>query len=109
MAFVNRFQHLGSKRVGDLHERFTQNIIQLEPANYKCINVVGDLYDIDRIYSLKSHEIQRRMQSELSFLLQAICDNSNYLPGDTTFIMGESAKCGKVVNLEHDSEQDEHY
>ena len=86
MALVNRFQHLGLKRFGDLHERYTQNSIQLKPANYKCINVVGDLYD--RIYSLKSHERQRRMQSEPSFLLQAICDNSNYLPEDTTFIMG---------------------
>ena len=117
MAFVNRFQHLGSKRFGDLHERYTQKILQLKPTNCKCINIVGDLYDIDPIYSLKSHERQRRMQNDKArefeitsnfeipdwkllmgnpenkanlqaFLLQAMCDNSNYLPEDTTFIMG---------------------
>ena len=106
MAFVNRFQHLGSKRFGDLHERYTQKILQLKPTNCKCINIVGDLYDIDPIYSLKSHERQRRMQSDKArefeitsnfeipdwiflmgnpqnkaniqrFLLQEMCDNSN--------------------------------
>ena len=110
MAFVNRFQHLGSKR-------YAQKIVQLKPTNGKCINIVGDLYDIDPIYSLKSHDRQRRMQSDKArefeitsnfaipdwkllmgnpqdkanlqaFLLQAMCDNSNYLPEDTTFIIG---------------------
>lgn len=64
MAFVNRFQSLGAKTFGDLLDQYVEKILQLKPRSSKCVNVVGDRYDVDDAHSLKGDERLLRNQTE---------------------------------------------
>ena len=56
MAFVNRFQYLGTKTFADIAQHYVRRI--LVPSNCTCVNVVGDQYDIREDKSLKGVERQ---------------------------------------------------
>ena len=117
MAFVNRFQHFSSKTFSELFNSYLQHILQMKPASCSCINIVGDRYDVDCGYSVKTYERQRRGQTEkskefcvssnidipewkqfmanpknkanlLHFLYCSLCESSGELPDEITFILG---------------------
>ena len=63
MGFVKKLQKQGAKTFGELYNWYV-NI--LKPLGCYCINIIGDRYDFEDNFSLKTHERQRRTDGDKS-------------------------------------------
>ena len=59
MAFIQRFQNLGSSTFGDLTQRYLNKIMSIKPVGCKEVHFIGDRYDFG-LRSLKGDERLRR-------------------------------------------------
>ncbi|KAG1684642.1 hypothetical protein GQR58_009358 [Nymphon striatum] len=59
MAFIQRFNTLGSSTFGQLQERYREKLVNMKPRHCTEVHFVGDQYDFG-LKSLKGYERQRR-------------------------------------------------
>ncbi|KAG1666376.1 hypothetical protein GQR58_018912 [Nymphon striatum] len=59
MAFIQRFNTLGSSTFGQLQERYREKLLNMKPRHCTEVHFVGDQYDFG-LKSLKGDERQRR-------------------------------------------------
>ncbi|KAG1664752.1 hypothetical protein GQR58_019681 [Nymphon striatum] len=62
MAFIQRYQDLGSVTFQELSRIYLQKILSIIPQHYDIVHVVGDRYDLNQETSLKIEETWRRQK-----------------------------------------------
>ena len=63
MAFIQYYQHLGSRTFHELQEKYPKQLLCSRPDNCDCIHFVGDRYDIPKAESLKGEEREKRKKT----------------------------------------------
>ena len=66
MAFIQKYQHLGSGTFYDLQEKYLKLLLSIIPDNCNCVHFVGDRYDVSPELSLKGEERDRRSKISCS-------------------------------------------
>ena len=64
MAFVQRYQDLGSSTFQDLSRKYLRKILEMKPVHCDIVHVVGDRYDVSQETSLKAEERMRRQKTK---------------------------------------------
>ena len=76
MAFIQKYQHLGSDKFYDLQEKYKKLLLSIIPNNCNCVHRVGDRFDVSPELSLKGEERERRSKitnhtsTSLPFLIE---------------------------------------
>ncbi len=63
MAFIQRYQHLGSSTFHELQGKYLRQLLGILPDKCDCIHFVGDRYDVSPAESLKGEEREKRMKT----------------------------------------------
>ncbi|XP_060776579.1 uncharacterized protein LOC132886053 [Neoarius graeffei] len=63
MAFIQRYQHLGSSTFYELQGNYLRQLLEMLPDQCDCIHFVGDRYDFSPAESLKGEEREKRMKT----------------------------------------------
>ncbi|KAG1674634.1 hypothetical protein GQR58_015006 [Nymphon striatum] len=90
MAFIQRFNTLGSSTFGQLQERYREKLLNMKPRHCTEVHFVGDQYDFG-LKSLKGDERQRR-ESNIN-LPEYVLANSMKIPDWNTLL---SNPCNKT-------------
>ncbi|KAG1680227.1 putative RNA polymerase II subunit B1 CTD phosphatase rpap2 [Nymphon striatum] len=93
MAFIQRFNTLGSSTFGQLQERYRDKLLNMKPRHCTEVHFVGDQYDFE-LKSLKSDERQRQ-ESNINL--------PERHPGLAGFclVLGVNAQATRVTQTEH--------
>ncbi|KAG1656182.1 Transmembrane and TPR repeat-containing protein 4 [Nymphon striatum] len=128
MAFVQRFNTLGSSTFGQLQERYREKLLNMKPRHCTDVHFVGDQYDFG-LKSLKGDERQRRESNinlpeyvpadiikipDWKTLLSNPCNKTNMLsylasrwsqeaswPAGFCLVLGVNAQATRVTQTEH--------
>jgi len=63
MAFIQRYQQMGSNTFCDLQRNYLKKLLYIKPAGCNCIHFIGDRYDVNPAESLKCEERDRRQKA----------------------------------------------
>ncbi|KAG1649605.1 hypothetical protein GQR58_028853 [Nymphon striatum] len=128
MAFIQRFNTLGSSTFGQLQERYREKLLNMKPRHCTEVHFVGDQYDFG-LKSLKGDERQK-LESNINLpeyvpadsmkipdwktLLSNPCNRTNMLsylasrwsqeaswPADFCLVLGVNAQATRVTQTEH--------
>ncbi|KAG1682003.1 hypothetical protein GQR58_011412 [Nymphon striatum] len=128
MAFIQRFNTLGSSTFGQLQERYREKLLNMKPRHCTEVHFVGDQYDFE-LKSLKGDERQR-LESNINLpeyvpadsmkipdwktLLSNPCNKTNMLsylasrwsqeapwPVGFCLVLGVNAQATRVTQTEH--------
>ncbi|KAG1668451.1 hypothetical protein GQR58_017873 [Nymphon striatum] len=128
MAFIQRFNTLGSSTFGQLQERYREKLLNTKPRHCTEVHFVGDQYDFG-LKSLKGDERQRRESNinlpeyvpadsikipDWKTLLSNPCNKTNMLsylasrwsqeaswPAGFCLVLGVNAQATRVTQTEH--------
>ncbi|KAG1650873.1 Nucleoporin GLE1 [Nymphon striatum] len=128
MAFIQRFNTLGSSTFGQLQERYRDKLLNMKPRHCTEVHFVGDQYDFE-LKSLKSDERQRQESNinlpeyvpadsmkipDWKTLLSNPCNRTNMLsylasrwsqeaswPAGFCLVLGVNAQATRVTQTEH--------
>ncbi|KAG1684653.1 hypothetical protein GQR58_009370 [Nymphon striatum] len=131
MAFIQRFNTLGSSTFGQLQERYREKLLNMKPRHCTEVHFVGDQYDFG-LKSLKGDERQRRESNinlpeyvlavladsmkipDWKTLLSNPCNKTNMLsylasrwsqevswPAGFCLVLGVNAQATRVTQMEH--------
>ncbi|KAG1663251.1 hypothetical protein GQR58_020488 [Nymphon striatum] len=128
MAFIQRFNTLGSSTFGQLQERYRDKLLNMKPRHCTEVHFVGDQYDFE-LKSLKCDERQRRESNinlpeyvpadsmkipDWKTLLSNPCNRTNMLsylasswsqeaswPAGFCLVLGVNAQATRVTQTEH--------
>ncbi|KAG1681489.1 Retrovirus-related Pol polyprotein from type-2 retrotransposable element R2DM [Nymphon striatum] len=128
MAFIQRFNTLGSSTFGQLQERYREKLVNMKPRHCTEVHFVGDQYDFG-LKSLKGDERQRRESNinlpeyvpadsmkipDWKTLLSNPCNKTNMLsylasrwsqeaswPAGFCLVLGVNAQATRVTQTEH--------
>ncbi|KAG1686677.1 hypothetical protein GQR58_008639 [Nymphon striatum] len=128
MAFIQRFNTLGSSTFGQLQERYRDKLLNMKPRHCTEVHFVGDQYDFE-LKSLKCDERQRRESNinlpeyvpadsmkipDWKTLLSNPCNRTNMLsylasswsqeaswPAGFCLVLGMNAQATRVTQTEH--------
>ncbi|KAG1660796.1 Heat shock protein [Nymphon striatum] len=128
MAFIQRFNTLGSSTFGQLQERYREKLLNMKPRHCTEVHFVGDQYDFG-LKSLKGDERQRRESNinlpeyvpadsmtipDWKTLLSNPCNKTNMLsylasrwsqeaswPAGFCLVLGVNAQATRVTQTEH--------
>ncbi|KAG1681872.1 CCR4-NOT transcription complex subunit 6 [Nymphon striatum] len=128
MAFIQRFNTLGSSTFGQLQERYRDKLLNMKPRHCTEVHFVGDQYDFE-LKSLKCDERQRQESNinlpeyvpansmkipDWKTLLSNPCNRTNMLsylasrwsqeafwPAGFCLVLGVNAQATRVTQTEH--------
>ncbi|KAG1701647.1 hypothetical protein GQR58_004678 [Nymphon striatum] len=128
MAFIQRFNTLGSSTFGQLQERYREKLLNMKPRHCTEVHFVGDQYDF-WLKSLKGDERQRRESNinlpeyvpadsikipDWKTLLLNPCNKTNMMsylasrwsqeaswPAGFCLVLGVNAQATRVTQTEH--------
>ncbi|KAG1713897.1 Protein O-mannose kinase [Nymphon striatum] len=128
MAFIQRFNTLGSSTFGQLQERYREKLLNMKPRHCTEVHFVGDQYDFG-LKSLKGDERQKRESNinlpeyvpadimkipDWKTLLSNPCNKTNMLsylasrwsqeeswPAGFCLVLGVNAQATRVTQTEH--------
>ncbi|KAG1679024.1 Zinc finger protein 862 [Nymphon striatum] len=128
MAFIQRFNTLGSSTFGQLQERYREKLLNMKPRHCTEVHFVGDQYDFG-LKSLKGDKRQRRESNinlpeyvpadsmtipDWKTLLSNPCNKTNMLsylasrwsqeaswPAGFCLVLGVNAQATRVTQTEH--------
>ncbi|KAG1702080.1 hypothetical protein GQR58_004551 [Nymphon striatum] len=128
MAFIQRFNTLGSSTFGQLQERYREKLLNMKPRHCTEVHFVGDQYDFG-LKSLKGDERQRRESNinlpeyvpadsmeipDWKTLLSNPCNKTNMMsylasrwsqeaswPAGFCLVLGVNAQATRVTQMEH--------
>ncbi|CAL8381223.1 unnamed protein product [Arctogadus glacialis] len=63
LAFIQRYQHLGSSTFHELQGKYLRQLLGILPDKCDCIHFVGDRYDVSPAECLKGEELEKRMKT----------------------------------------------